>query len=114
LKLRRFEKGLEKSTRKDGKYYFYRQQDILIGIELFFYPDPYREEILNAFKEFYPGAFQSCLSLYNKIKRVGFRTPESCYSSAKIIKDHIMKYGKRKAVREINRIWEALEIKLKS
>lgn len=62
-KLRRFEKSLEKSTRKDGEYHFYRQQDILVGVELFFYPEPYKEEILNTFKEFYPGAFQSCLSL---------------------------------------------------
>ena len=56
--------------------------------------------------------YASCSSLYNKVKRVGFNTPKSSYKSAKIIKEHIIKYGERKSIGMFNKMWEALEIKL--
>jgi len=65
---------------------------------------------LGIFKKLYPEAFQSCLSLYNKVKEIGFNSPASCFKSAMIVKSHIIKYGKRRAVCMFNNTWEALEI----
>jgi len=36
--------------------------------------------------------------MWHKVKRVGFNTPKSSYKSAKIIKEHIIKYGEKKEV----------------
>jgi len=111
-KLNRFRKSLNNNQDKTEQYYFFRQQDILVGLEYFFYPQDYKEQILSAFREFYPDAYMSCLALYNKVKRIGFNTPRSTYNSAKIIKEHIIKYGKKKSIGTLNKVWEALEIKL--
>lgn len=111
-KLNRFYKSLRNGSKTDEQYYFFRQQDILIGLEYFFYPQKHKEKILKIFGESYPDAYASCSSLYNKVKRVGFNTPKSGYKSAKIIKEHIIKYGERKSTGMFNKMGEALEIRL--
>lgn len=111
-KLNRFYKSLRNDSKTNEQYYFFRQQDILIGLEYFFYPQNHKEKILKVFGESYPDAYASCSSLYNKVKRVGFNTPKSSYKSAKIIKERIIKYGERKPTGMFNKMWETLEIKL--
>jgi len=110
-KINRFHKGLREELKRDQQYYFFRQQDILIGLEYFFYPPNYKETILQVFNQFYPDAYASCSSLYEKVKKIGFYTPESAYQSEKIIKTHIIRYGERKGVGILNKMWDALEIK---
>jgi hypothetical protein len=110
-KINRFHKSLKEESKND-QYYFFRQQDILIGLEYFFYPPNYKERILQVFNELYPDAYASCSSLYEKVKKIGFHTPESAYQSGKMIKAHIIRYGERKGARIFNKMWEALEIKL--
>jgi len=108
-KLNRLNKGLN-YPKGSKQYYFFRQQDILIGLEYFFYPQYYKNKILSVFKEAYPNAYTSCLSLYNKVKKIGFNSPKSAYESAKIIKAHVIRYGRRKSVGVFNKMWKALEI----
>jgi hypothetical protein len=110
-KLNRFQKGLKTESEKNQQYYFFRQQDILIGLEYFFFPKNYKERVLQAFNRFYPDAYASCLSLYKRVRKVGFNSSKSSYQSAKMIKTHIIRYGERKKVGIFNRMWEALEVK---
>lgn len=110
-KINRFHKSLAIS-KKNEQYYFYRQQDILYGIEYFFYGEGYREKILSLFEEHYPDTYDSCSFLYRKVNRIGFYSPESCYKSAEMIREHIIKYGRRRLPNKTyNMLWEALEIK---
>jgi len=111
-KINRFHKSLKEGAKRSQQYYFFRQQDILIGLEYFFYPPNYKETILQVFNEFHPDAYASCSSLYEKVKKIGFYTRESAYQSGKMIKAHIIRYGERKGVGIFNKMWEALEIKL--
>jgi hypothetical protein len=110
-KINRFHKSWKEEPKND-QYYFFRQQDILIGLEYFFYPPIYKERILQVFNELSPDAYASCSSLYEKVKKIGFYTPESAHQSGKMIKAHIIRYGERKGARIFNKTWEALEIKL--
>jgi hypothetical protein len=111
-KIDRFKRRLDKDFKVRAEYYFYAQQDILDGLEYYSYPPKYREEILRIFKECSPDACVSCSFLYDaKIRKIGFNTPALSYESAKIIKDHIIKYGEKKSTGIFNKMWEALEIK---
>ena len=56
-KLNRFYKSLASDSKTNEQYYFFRQQDILIGLEYFFYPQNHKEKILKVFRESYPDAY---------------------------------------------------------
>jgi len=45
------------APKTNEQYYFFRQQDILIGLEYFFYPQNHKEKILKVFRESYPDAY---------------------------------------------------------
>jgi len=112
-KLNRFKKILKNNNPEDIGYFFYRQQDILIGLDYFLFGNC-KEKIIEVFKQHFPDAYQSCMSLYKKTSKVGFSTPQSAYKSAQLIKKHIINYGERKSIyKEFNDIWKALEIRLK-
>lgn len=62
---------------------------------------------------YYPDTHSSFLSLHKDIVEIGFATPETAFQSAKLIKEHVIKYGKRRGLKnKYNRLWEALEIRL--
>jgi len=65
-----------------------------------------------AFKTSYQEEWESCLSLYNKVKATGFENPASCYKSALAIKSHIVEYGRARAIGQLNEMWNALEIRM--
>lgn len=109
-KLHMFKSGSRASSRRDQNYCFQRQQDIMWGIELFWYPSKQRDQVQSAFERTHPDSYQSCVSLYNKVKEVGFRTPTSCYESAQIIRSHIINYGKSKGGDVLSRMWETLQV----
>jgi hypothetical protein len=92
-------------------YYFEGQQDIMWGVEFFSYPSAHRDLILSAFANSNPESYQSCLSLYGKVKEIGFENPMACYRSALIMKSHILEYGQRRAIGRLNDIWRALEVR---
>jgi hypothetical protein len=92
------------------EYYFHRQQDILIGVEYFFYPENLKVMIFEVFKKLHPDAYESCLSMYEKVRKIGFNTPRSVIKSGNIILSHIIKYGNRKGVGLFNTMWKALEL----
>jgi hypothetical protein len=110
-KLRMFQSGSKGKSWRDQDYYFERQQDIMWGIEFFWYPSKQRDQILLAFQNTHPDSHQSCLSLYSKIKGIGFQTPTSCYESAQIMKSHIISYGENRKTGAFNRMWEALHVR---
>lgn len=109
-KLRMFQSGSRNGPQRDQNYCFQRQQGIMWGIELFWYPTMQRDRILSAFQRMYPDSYQSCVSLHEKVKGICFQTPTSCYESAQIIRSHIISYGKSKGVGVLNRMWEALQV----
>jgi hypothetical protein len=109
-KLRMFESGSRISGQRDQNYYFQRQQDIMWGIELFWYPSRQRDQIQSAFQRVHLDSYQSCFSLYSRIKRTGFETPISCYESAQAMKSHIISYGENRNIGVPNRMWEALDV----
>lgn len=110
-KLERFQKGMH-LQKSDEQYYFYRQQDILIGCDYLLWGDQ-GKKLFKKLLEYYPDTHSSFLSLHKDIVEIGFATPETAFQSAKLIKEHIIKYGKRRGLKnKYNRLWEALEIRL--
>lgn len=107
-KIERFDKRKLKEIKN---IIFINQQDILIGLDYFNYPQKHKEEILNVFKERNPDSYRSCLSLYKKLK---FNTIKDCYRSAYKIKNHIIKYGKRKGKHKLNILWDTLDVMVNS
>jgi hypothetical protein len=93
---------------------FYAQQDILIGLEYFLYPEPQRSCILRVFKSKNPGAYASVEDLQEKVSQTAVITPKELFDIAKQIKSHIIKYGGKKAISHLNVMWKALDIKLTS
>jgi hypothetical protein len=110
-KVNRFNKMISIS-KSNEQYYFFRQQDILIGLDYFLWRD-HGEKLLKLFRKYYPDAYSSCLSLFKKISKSGFKTPKQSYQSAKAIKMHLINYGKKMLLKKkYNDLWKALEIKL--
>lgn len=108
-KLERFQKGIPKSNEQ---YYFYRQQDILIGCDYLLWGNQ-GKMLFKKLSEYYPDTYSSFLSLHKDIAEIGFATPKTAFQSAKLIREHIIKYGKRHGLKnKYNRLWEALEIRL--
>lgn len=92
--------------------YFGNQQEIMQSVQYYYYPNEYRFKILELFKNYYPGPHNSSEILHKKIQKYKFNNPKNCYISAKIIKEHIINYGRRKGIQDINILWETLKIKL--
>jgi len=110
-KLERFQEGRHLS-KSDEQYYFYRQQDILIGFDYLLWEEQ-GEKLLKIFSDWYPDTYSSFLSLHKAVVEIGFATPQTAFKSAKLIREHIIKYGKRHGLKnKYNRWWEALEIRL--
>jgi hypothetical protein len=108
-KERRFKR--DKVPPSNGQFYFLRQQDILIGLDYFLWRD-YGERLLELFRKYHPDAYSSCLSLFKKVSKLGFRTPEQTYQSAKEIQRHVINYGERKSLKKrYNDVWKAFEIR---
>lgn len=89
---------------------FFTQQDILDGLEYFYYAQKQKEVIIENFKENSSIAYHSCCSLLKKIQKIGMYSPENCRKSAVEIKKHIINYGKRKEAVYSNKFWLSLEI----
>jgi hypothetical protein len=89
---------------------FYVQQDILIGLEYFLYPQPQRGRILTAFKNKDPIAYASCGALRDKISKNTVKTPAELFRVAEQVESHIIKYGEKKSIGKINLMWKALDI----
>ncbi|MFC1990888.1 hypothetical protein ACFLU9_01900 [Chloroflexota bacterium] len=109
-KTTRFSRFSFKDSPKNAEYYFQVQQDILEGLEYYEYPNPYRQNILQLFKETDPDGFASCSALYSKLRKMGFSTPENMYRCANLIKIQIIKYGEKKSVGEFNLLWNAINV----
>ncbi|MEK7079280.1 MAG: hypothetical protein AAB929_04385 [Patescibacteria group bacterium] len=110
-KINRFEKYRINRSSSEGEY-FYMQEDILDGLNYYFWQD-YGKKLLEQFKIFSPDSYTSCQSLFEKVSKTGFKTPEQCYQSANEIKRHLIAYGKRKSLKkEYNNLWIALKIDL--
>ena len=93
---------------------FYAQQDILIGLEYFLYPEPQCSRILRVFKSKNPNAYASIEDLREKVSQTAVITPKELFDIAEQIKSHIIKYGEKKAVGQLNLMWKALDIQLTS
>jgi hypothetical protein len=110
-KLRMFQSDSSRRLSGGADYYFREQQNIMWGIELFWYPTAHRNRILFAFEESHPDSYHSCLSLYEKIKGIGFGSPDAAYKCVSAVKSHIAEYGKSRNTGRYERMWEALEIR---
>lgn len=106
-KLNRFNK---KKWRNDQEMVFSNQQDILDGLEYFYYSANQSEQILSCFRNNSESSYNSCLRLHEKIEKIGTHTPYSCHKSAKAIKAHIIKYGEKRNLSLLNNMWKALDI----
>ncbi len=87
--------------------YFCYQQDIMWGIEYYFYPEKHKKQMLKIFKEKYNDPYKSCIALF---KKLNFINQKNTCTSAHIIKKHIIKYGRRKGISDVNVFWEPLDI----
>ncbi len=104
-KKHRFELRTDKI--KDESKYFVRQQDILFGLDYFSYPPKHKKIIQNIFRDLYPEAYKSCNNLNKKLK---FNNPRECLNSAQKIKQHIIRYGRKKRLLIPNKIWDAMDV----
>lgn len=89
---------------------FSNQQDILDGLEYFYYDNTQRSEILMAFREKSNSAYNSCFSLHTSINKIGMHYPSSCRKAAEMIKMHLVKYGEKRNIGILNNMWNALKI----
>ena len=108
-KVSRFSK---KNAGNEQESIFSNQQDILDGLEYFYYDADYRTQVLSCFRDNSESAYNSCLQLRTKIEKTGMHTPHSCLKSGKKIKAHIIKYGGKRNLNFLNNMWKALEVRL--
>jgi len=94
----------------DQEQIFFNQQDVVDGLEYFYYDVKQRTKILALFKEKSNSAYDSCFDLQRTIDKIGMHHPQSCRKSARIIKAHIIKYGEKRGLELLNNMWKALEI----
>ncbi len=107
-KTNRFKKA---STTDQQQLLFLHQQDILDGLEYFYYNDEHRAQILGLFKSKSPSAYQSCLGLHRSIEKIGMHTPQSCHKSAEAIKSRLIKHGAKRGLLPVfNSQWHAIQI----
>ncbi len=108
---KRINSKLNKSiTANSPPYYLFRQQDILFGLDYFLWGER-GKELLALINEQYPLTYQSCCSLFDKIKKTGFTTPDAAHQSAQTVKDHLIEFGQINFLSEYyNNIWVALDI----
>ncbi len=108
-KTRRFGKFAYNVQAKDSAYYFIIQQDILDSVNYFAFPEPFQRQILAMFEQLCPDGYRSCVSLYEKLEKIGSGTPALVYKSANLIREHIIKYGWRRQV-TANSLWRTLQV----
>ena len=108
-KVKRFEKRKQGLSKEEMS--FISQQDILWGIEYFFYPEKQKNQMLSIYEQKYPNSYKSCVSLY---KKLNFKNQNNTYKSALTIKKHIIKFGKRKGIAKFNVFWEPLVFSCRS
>jgi len=89
---------------------FYAQQDILVGLEYFLYPEPQRNRILEVFKDKNPAAHACSTALREKVAQTTIKTPTDLFHVAEQIKSHTIKYGEKNAIGQLNLMWKALDI----
>lgn len=108
-KLDRFKK-MKNDNISENLHPYVMQQCILDSLDYFLWGD-YGQKLLSEFQSMFPGAYQSCIALFNKVNKVGFSHPKKVQDSATIIKQHLIKYGERKGLdRKISNLWKALDI----
>lgn len=91
---------------------FSDQQDILDGLEYHCYDEPQKTEILKILKVESRNAYDSCYSMNQAITNTRIHDPLSCHKSAEIIKAAIIKYGEKRHIGNLNKMWKALDIVL--
>jgi hypothetical protein len=89
---------------------FYEQQDILIGLEYFLYPEPQRNRILEVFKDKNPAAYACLTALRERVAQTTIKTPTDLFHVAEQLKSHTIKYGEKNAIGQLNLMWKALDI----
>lgn len=110
VKLNRFRKRKNKILDHDREV-FRDQQDILEGLDFFFYAEPYKHMIMHHFRKNFRKACSSCNILFKNISKIGFITPEINRKSAHKILKHIIRFGEKAFIdKSINRIWKVLVI----
>ena len=91
---------------------FCNQQDILDGLEYFYYDPDQRKQVQSCFRDSSESAYNSCLQLHAEIEKTGTHTAHSCLRSGKVIRAHIIKFGEKRNLNVLNNMWKALDIKL--
>ena len=86
------------------------QQDILVGLEYFLYPEPQRNRIFEVFKDKNPVAHTCLTALRERVAQTTIKTPTGLFLVAEQIKSHIIKYGEKNAIGQLNLLWKALDI----
>ena len=89
---------------------FYAQQDILVGLEYFLYPEPQRNRILEVFKDKNPAAHACLTVLRERVAQTTIKTPTDLFHVAEQMKSHTIKYGEKNAIGQLNLMWKALDI----
>lgn len=114
-KIDRFKRLLNEGKKANpNAYQFYRQQDILIGLDYFLWRNQSRE-LLKMFMDNFPSTYQSCFALSRKLKKFDFSNSFEAFNAGKVILKHIENYGKKNSLGStINKLWSALNIKLPS
>jgi hypothetical protein len=109
-KIRRFSKFPYRDHPKDAEYFSHVQQDILDGLNYHLFPEPFRQEILTIFKSTTLEGFAACSALFGKVSKIGFLTPEQLFKCARVIKDQIVNYGRKKSVGVLNQLYLELHV----
>jgi hypothetical protein len=89
---------------------FSAQQDILVGLEYFLYPEPQRNRILEVFKDKNPVAHTCLTVLRERVAQTTIKTPTDLFHVAEQMKSHTIKDGEKNAIGQLNLMWKALDI----
>ena len=79
-------------------------------MEYFLYPEPQRNRILEVFKDKNPVAHTCLTALRERVAQTTIKTPTGLFLVAEQIKSHIIKYGEKNAIGQLNLLWKALDI----
>ncbi len=89
---------------------FANQENILDGLEYFYYDKNQKEKIVKIFKSKSMSAFKECLNLFQIINSIGMYKPSSCRIAAEQIKNQIFIYGEKNNIGIINKVWKSIKI----
>ena len=104
-KILRFNK--RETETSDFQLRFLAQQDILIGLEYFSYPEKHQKQIMKIYEELNPASFNACIELYEKLS---FDTPKNTFKSGNIMLDFLKEYGRDTDIARVNTFWNLLKV----